>query len=159
MSLQDVMRRKALFFSTSPENLRRLAMLSAIAQEVADQEWIADWKKGKWSDDPRFASDFTGFYEKLGPVLQRLVHRFPPACIVRAREGADLAVPSSSLGARGLVLSYGEPNDFSPEGYCNVLHSPVAQHIGRCRPSDLVLVDFRRGFDHEAIRSLVGDAP
>lgn len=114
---------------------------------LASQSWVDGWQQGPWDGD-----GFSVEWLRSRPILvQNLVLRFPPKCLVRANRVLSCPSPRTV----GIVVGYGSPDSFHPEGSLTVVQSPDSDVEFRCRPGWLDVVGYFRGLNPSVISAIM----
>ena len=110
-----------------------------------DQKWLAEFTEP--AEIPQSTVDYL---LHLTPGCRDTVVKFPPSCVVKAKDGVDVACPRK--GYYGLVTSYtmdGSDVKVTPAPY-----DKEAQFAGMCDPEWLEVVGYWRGLTREKVQSI-----
>lgn len=110
--------------------------------------WEEEWQKGEVPVSP----EMHRWFVTRPPAIRDLMLRFPPSCLVRTIL-ADCIVPRPNTV--GIVVSYLEPEDGTPQGAVTVSQHPWTEIRGVCVPSSLVVVGYYKNITPDLIRKIL----
>lgn len=87
------------------------------------------------------------------PAVQKLMVKFPPDCLVKAKKGKSLMAPSP--GKVGIVCSWIESKDGSHKGQVTVVDYDGGFTRGVCEPRWLEVVGYTAGMTPAKIKEII----
>lgn len=87
-------------------------------------------------------------------TIKRLLVKFPPGCILRAKDEWDLHCPAK--GELALILSWTEPTPDCPEGTISCAKYPDGKVRAWCKPEWLEVVHYTCGMTPEKVKEILG---
>lgn len=143
---EDIIRRRMQntgeTFEVAEANVIKAMQETVLDRNAAPVDWEKAWQEGG-GDIPREA--LLDFFRTMPPETRALAQRFPPACLVRAREGRLLMCPAP--GTVGIVRSYYEG---TPERVTVAAH-PESTFFAECHADWIEVVGYRGGFSREDV--------
>jgi hypothetical protein len=112
-----------------------------------NETWITEWTSGKLPVD----EDSKNWIVSRPASIKKLMLRFPPSCVVKAR--VPLLIPAP--GQVGIVTSYFEPMEKYPEGLVTVRTQPASDTVAQCDPAQLEVVAFYKGLDSAELSKIL----
>jgi hypothetical protein len=111
-----------------------------------DDKWLAEFTKPQ-----EIPQSTVEYLLQLSPGSLPTVIKFPPSCVVKAKDGVELACPRK--GFYGLVTSY--TRDGSDVKVTPAPYDKEAQFAGMCDPDWLEVVGYWRGLTPDKVRSII----
>lgn len=117
------------------------------------QTLVREWCDGTWEPE----DEALEWLRSRPDNVKELMLAFPPSCIVRSIPGESHVVPG--LGRFGIVSSYVEPGDESPNGQVSVRDLEDAMFerpgiLGYCDPKKLEVVSFYKTLTPDYLKSV-----
>lgn len=134
--MTDTQKRRRVMFAQLNERMDAM---------IEGQPWVAEhlaMPATKWSREG------LEWMHSRPRVIQELLVRFPPMCLVRSKPGLSLLIPGP--GTVGIVLAYSE------DGNVAVIQGPESPMRGWCPADEMELAGCVKGLDPDDIRAALG---
>lgn len=147
MSIHDIVKRRMAHTGETEEEATR-AVFDAFAEiqkdSVGPEGWVEAWKKAEGQS----ALDDCGQWLRARPrEVQDLARRFPPMCLVRAKEGFHFQIPA--LGQIGIVDGYSSPSSVVVRAH------PQATFVAQCPANEIEVVGYCGAMTVEWVASVL----
>jgi len=111
-----------------------------------DDKWLAEFTEPK-----EIPESTVSYLMHLSPGCLDTVLKFPPSCVVRAKDGVDVACPRK--GFYGIVTSY--TRDGSEVKVTPAPYDKEARFAGMCDPDWLEVVGYWQGLTPDKVVSIL----